>query len=343
MAAHREKVTMKTIAEEAGVTLTTVSRILNHKGGKYAEGTKQKIFEIAERLKYRPNALVHGMQTGRTHTAGVMIPVSTPFYSQVVTGIHHTFLENQTIMLLGWNPLKTDQPDEPTERGIIHQLIDRRVDGVILRPSCEAFERSYFEEIWERDIPLILFDREMSNVAADFVGTDDEAGGRMAAEFLLSLGHRQLLFIGSSERVSTSRFREAGFRNVLSETANACGRSLDVDRPDLNDSILQLLRRDDAPTGIFCYNDMTAEVVARLLVEEGFDIPRDVSLVGFGNEPSGSCPVALTTFDQHPDLIGKTAAKMYLDRVNENTKNGVRYERIMPDILVRASSAAPAE
>ena len=343
MAAQREKVTMKTIAEEAGVTLTTVSRILNRKGGKYAESTKEKIFEIAERLKYRPNALVHGMQTGRTHTAGVMIPVSTPFYSQVVTGIHHTFLSTDVIMLLGWNPLKADQREETTERKIIHQLIDRRVDGVILRPSSEAFERSYFEEIWERDIPLILFDREMSNVATDFVGTDDEAGGRMAAEYLISLGHQKLLFIGSSERVSTSRLREAGFRNVLSETANAWGQSLDVDRSALDSAVLQLLKQDNAPTAIFCYNDVTAGVVASLLVSEGFDIPGNVSLVGFGNEPSGSCPVALTTFDQHPHLIGETAAKMYLDRVNEDSRNGVRYERITPDILVRGTSVPPRQ
>ncbi len=341
MAAYRERVTMKTIAEEAGVTLTTVSRILNHKGGKYAKDTKEKIFEIAERLKYRPNALVHGMQTGRTNTAGIMIPVSTPFYSQVVTAIHHTFLSNDVIMLLGWNPLRADQRKETTERKIIHQLVDRRVDGVILRPSSEAFERSYFEEIWERDIPLILFDREMSNVSTDFVGTDDVVGGRLAAEYLISLGHRELLFVGSSERVSTSRHREDGFRNVLSETANACGQSLDINQSDLNAAVLHLMKQDRCPTGIFCYNDSTAERVASLLTEEGFSIPGDVSLLGFGNEPSGSCPFALTTFDQHPDLIGQTAAKIYLERIEKGSQNGVRYERITPDILIRATSAPP--
>ncbi len=84
----RDKVTMKTIAEEAGVTLTTVSRILNHKGGKYAESTKKKIFDIADRLKYRPNALVHGMQQGRTNTAGsknvllITLDTGPPGYSQ---------------------------------------------------------------------------------------------------------------------------------------------------------------------------------------------------------------------------------------------------------------------
>jgi LacI family transcriptional regulator len=342
MSATRERVTMKTIAEEAGVTLTTVSRILNNKGGKYAEGTKAKIFEIADRVKYRPNALVHGMQTGRTSTAGVMVPVSTPFYAQVVTGIHHTFLENGTIMLLGWNPLIGDHREEATERRIIHQLVDRRVDGVILRPSCEEFERPYFEEIWERDVPLILIDREMSNVTTDFVGTDDEAGGRMATEYLISQGHRQLLFVGSSERVSTSRHREDGFRKVLSETVNACGRSLDTSQPDLDDAIRRLFEQDAPPTAVFCYNDTTAETTAKVLTRAGLCIPEDISLMGFGNEPSGNCPVALTTFDQHPQLIGKTAAEMYLERLEHGTDNGIRRERIPPDIIIRASTCPRA-
>jgi transcriptional regulator with XRE-family HTH domain len=93
MVLPKESVTMRTIAEEAGVTLTTVSRILNNKGGKYAEKTKKKIFEIADRLKYRPNALVLGMQTGKTKTAGVMIPASEFFYSQIISGIN--FLANE--------------------------------------------------------------------------------------------------------------------------------------------------------------------------------------------------------------------------------------------------------
>jgi LacI family transcriptional regulator len=338
MAAIKEKVTMKTIAEEAGVTLTTVSRILNNKGGKYAEKTKKQIFEIAERLKYRPNALVHGMQSGRTNTAGVMIPILGQFYAEIVRGIHRSFSENDTIMLLGWNTSIKGGVDDTKERHIIHQLIDRRVDGVILRPSCEAFERSYFEEIWEREIPLILIDREMTKVTADFVGTDDEAGGRLATQFLIELGHRRLLFVGSGEQVSTSRYREVGFRDVLSESPNACGRSIDNEKPDFREELVHLMKQDDRPTALFCYSDPTAELVSKILLEEGISIPGDVSLLGFGNQASGILPFPLTTFDQHPLLIGETAAEIYLERVNEDTRSGIRHERITPDIVVRAST-----
>jgi len=332
---------MKTIADEAGVTLTTVSRILNNKGDKYAEATKEKIFEIAKRLKYRPNALVHGMQSGRTNTAGVMIPLMGEFYSRVIGGIHKVFAENDTIMLFGWGENISESDNDTRERQVIHQLIDRRVDGVILRPGCEAFERSYFEEIWERDIPLILVDREMSKVTTDFVGSDDRAGGRAATEYLIELGHRRLVFVGSSEKVSTSRHREAGYRDVLSESANACGSSISSDPSVMAGQLLEAIRQPDPPTAIFCYCDPVAEQVAQILMEEGLSIPGDVSLVGFGDQPSTGCPVLLTTFDQHPGLIGRTAAEMYLERIGEESRGTTHQKRLPADLIIRASSAPP--
>jgi LacI family transcriptional regulator len=341
MAAPKENVTMKTIAEEAGVTLTTVSRILNDKTGqyKYAEKTKQKIFAIADRLKYRPNALVLGMQTGKTSTAGVMIPASEYFYSQIISGIHEVFLSNETIMLLSWNYGILKKEDEAVERRIIHQLVDRRVDGIILRPSCEELERSYFEEIWERNIPLILVDREMAKISTDFVGTDDEAGGQAAANYLLSLGHRNLLFVGSGDAVSTSRHRENGFRRVLSESPNACGKSVNIDVAGSKEILLQIFTQTkDHPTAVFCYNDPVAERVVSIVQEAGLSIPGDISIMGFGNEPSGNCAVSLTTFDQHPLKIGAAAAQMYLDRVNGNANNGIQRKLIAPDLVTRAST-----
>ncbi len=242
-------------------------------------------------------------------------------------------------MLLAWGNGMPDTQDDASERKIIHQLIDRRVDGVILRPSCEAFERSYFEEIWEREIPLILVDREMSKVSTDFVGTDDEAGGRAAAQHLIELGHRHLLFIGSSELVSTSRHREKGFRDLLSETPNAYGRSLNLDAAGFDEQLDQLLKQDDRPTAIFCYCDPVAERVATGLLERGLNIPGDISLIGFGHQASGHCPILITTFDQHPALIGKTAADLDLQRVEEGLADSTRQERIPADLVIRNSTA----
>jgi LacI family transcriptional regulator len=341
---RKEAVTLSNIATEAGVTVTTVSRILNHpkEKFKYAEKTRRHVLNIAERLKYRPNALVRGMQTGRTGTAGVMVPPNG-FYSEVVVGIHEELFTNDTIMLLSWNHRSINKREEKMERTIIHQMIDRRVDGIILRPSSEDFTRSYFEEIWQRDIPLILIDRHLSKIDTDFVGTNDMAGGRMAAEHLLALGHRNLLFIGASSSISTSLQREEGFRRVLSETPSAFCRSLYEDKQglmteDLIEALIAQLKSKERPTGLFCYNDAYAHQAVNVVRQAGYSVPGDLSIVGFGNQPTLEGRTPLTTFNQHPERIGQLAARMYLNRVRSRKEDGTRTELVMPDLVVRASS-----
>jgi LacI family transcriptional regulator len=341
---RKEPVTMQAIADAAGVTVTTVSRILNHPKGKYkyAEKTRRCVLDIAERLKYRPNALVRGMQTGHTGTAGVMVP-SNGFYSEVVVGIHEELFNNDTIMLLSWNHRSVNNREEKMERQIIHRMIDRRVDGIILRPSSEDFARSYFEEIWERDIPLILIDRHLSKIDTDFVGTDDVAGGKLAAEHLLALGHRNLLFIGVSSSISTSRQREEGFRRVLSETPNAYSRSIYENQQgtmttETIHALISLLNSKDRPTAIFCYNDVFAHHAVSVVQQAGFSIPGDLSIVGFGNQPNLEGGTPLTTFDQHPVQIGRFAAKMYLNRISNRKDDSTHAELVMPDLILRAST-----
>ena len=340
MRRQKNRATMKTIAEEAGVTLTTVSRILNDTGGKYAEQTKKQILDIAKRLKYRPNALVRGMQSGVTRTAGVMIPTS-PWSGLIIEGIHEIFLQHDTIMLLAWNPVSKHGKDDQQERRIIHQMIDHRVDGLILRTGSEEFERSYFEEIWERNIPLIVVDRELSKVHTDFVGSDDIAIGRTAASHLLTLGHRQLLFVGDSPQVSTSRQREAGFRKGLSEAAGTSCICIDFEDGQGADAIRMCLLGENRPTAVFCYSDPTAETVYEIIKQAGLSVPSDISLVGCGNTPSSGFTVPLTTFDQHPNLIGRAAATLYLERVYGRKTTGPRRELIPANLVVRASTARP--
>jgi LacI family transcriptional regulator len=331
---------MKSIAEAAGVTLTTVSRVLNDAEGKfkYADDTRKRILDIASRLKYRPNALVRGMQTGRTGTAGVMVPIGG-FYSLVVAGIHEVFVNNATIMLLSWNHRSVNDREEVLERQIIHQMVDRRVQGIILRPSSEDFERSYFEEIWERQIPLILIDRRLSKIETDFVGTDDIYGGRAAAEHLIQLGHRSLLFVGFGTATSTSRDRERGFRRVVSETPGAHCKSIVFGEDTIADDLMQSITGRNPPTAIFCYNDSYAHSTAKVIEQAGLAIPKDISLIGFGNVKEFEFKVPLTTFAQHQIKIGNVAATLYLDRIRQGRRGAVRRELIKPDLMVRQSTA----
>ena len=260
------------------------------------------------------------------------------FYGPIVAGLNEALLDHEHVMLLAWNPKTVTTADDPTESRIVHQLIERGVDGIILRPSSEEFERSYFEEIWQRGIPLILIDREMSLFKTDFVGTDDLAVGEEAARHLLDRGHRRMLFLGSDTPCSTAVLRGQGFRNALSETPNASCRcaTLSSDRHELP-AIEQLLQQSDRPTAIFCYSDSCAFWLRPSPDALGLRVPDDVSIVGCGNLPETP---DLTSFDQTPREIGRQAAQLYLERAEDPAAapTAPRSLRIPAKLIVRGSS-----
>lgn len=332
---------MKAIAEEAGVSLTTVSCILNKKDLKYSTATKDRIYAIAKRLKYRPNALIHGMQTGKSGMAGVMIPNNTWFYSQINSGIHDVFSKSSTLMLLNWNYKCFSDEDLELERSIIHQMIERRVEGILLRPSFEGFQKSYFEEILERNIPLILVDRELKDLQTDYVGSDDAHGGSEAAKHLFELGHREALYVGANT-VSTSHHRQRGFQEKWEHATGQCPLAINCENIDFEKQLTEQFnkKKKNRPTAVFCLNDSVAGRVISIAEEVGLSIPQDLSIVGFGHECLSHVRYDLTTFEQHPMEIGQTAAKLYLDRISKSETGGPRSILIRPEIQIKGTTQA---
>src|SRR5215207_2210676 len=185
------RVSHQDIAREANVSRVTVSLVLAGKD-QTSEETRRRVLEVAKKLRYRPNLLVQGMQTGRTYTVGVIMPSSMHFHGQVARGIHDELMTADFVPIQLWmNPSKDTKN---TELEQIHRLVDRRVDGVIIFPIDASVPDVHFQEIWQREIPLVTVDRE-TTTHADHVGTDEELGGRLAAEHLLSLGHKRVLLV----------------------------------------------------------------------------------------------------------------------------------------------------
>jgi LacI family transcriptional regulator len=332
---------MRDVAREAGISVASVSRILSGDADKFADTTVARVREVARTLNYRPNATARSLATGSTRMAGVMIPLGD-FYGSIVDGLNEALLQHGHLMLHAWNPRSTTPADDPTEALIIHQMIERAVDGVILRPSSEEFERSYFEEIWQRGIPLITVDRQMALFQSDFVGTDDVRVGEDAARCLLRLGHRRLLFVGAPGGVSTSRLRGQGMRQVVSETLNAACSQVALDwsmspAPQLQ----RVLSGPDRPTGVFCYSDNEARVFCQAVRSCGLRIPEDISVIGCGNLSFGreSSP-ALTSFDQYAHQIGARAAELYLERINPGSLPTAPRTILVPATLIERGTTA---
>lgn len=335
----KRKTSMRDVARDADVCIGSVSRILAGDSERFADATVARVKEAARRLNYLPNATARSLFSGSTQMAGVMVP-SVGFYSLVVAGLNRALLEHGHVMLHAWNPNNVTTPDDPTEARIVHQMVERAVDGIILRPSSEQFEPGYFEEIWQRGIPLIVVDRELSLFKTDFVGTDDVAVGRAAARHLLEFGHRRLLFLGTAITCSTARLRGQGFRDVISETLDAACQSsaLDGDPASIAETE-RILRGPDRPTAVFCYCDPGAALLLDIVERLGMKVPEDLSIIGCGNQAGLA---RLTTFDQDPLAIGRQAAALYLERVQKpNTRTNLKTIRLPAKLLVRRSTSTP--
>jgi LacI family transcriptional regulator len=334
----RPSATLRDVARESGVSVTTVSRILNKRGSPVAirEETRRRVEEAAVRLGYRPNRLVQGVIHGTSMTIGVVVELG-PYYRQVVIGIHDTLSAKGYLPVLGCSKISVDRGAAHGEREIFNALLDHRVDGIIFRPVNEDTTGEYFQEAHDRGVPLVAIDRELSNIDIDLVTSDDAAGGALVAEHLLGLNHRVMAAASNLQDVSSYRNRGESFRACV-RVAGGIVRSVDFASVDELCSVMSSGRK--RPTAFFAVDDRQLKNVYRAAHVSGMRIPGDVSVVGYGNLAEGNAlmPEA-TTIDQNPGAVGARAAQLMIERIAEP---GRPVERaVMPvKLLGRGSTAA---
>ena len=321
--------------------MMTVSRALNGRG-RISDETRDRVLAVAQRLKYRPNRLVHAIKQGRSRTVGVMVPIATSFSATVVRGIHDTLAEHQSLPILHFHGEGPQAQRDEAELEYLHRLLDHRVDGIIFWPSDETVSQVYLHEVWDRGVPLVAVDRHLPRTNADFSGTDDEAGGRIAAEYLLSLGHRRLAHVAGEGWVSTYADRQRGFERAIAGRSDASLTIAECVDCESGDVARDMLAREDRPTAIFVASDRMAPHVYDAAKSLGLTIGSDVSLVGYADlaETAWLRP-RLTTVRQDPYRIGVEAARLLLDRIEGRAAaDGPRSVRVPPTLVARESAAA---
>ena len=333
---------LKEIAKATGLSMMTVSRVLNQSGPVSTEA-KILVEKTATKLKYRPNLLVHGIRTGKTQTIGVMIPAYDLFDRYIITGIHDQLVAADHVPLLLWS----NHGDQgATELEQIHRMLDRRVDAVIIKPKDDAVYDDYFRQVWERNIPLVVVDRELSNTHADFVGTDVSLGIQMAVEHLLSLGHRHLTFLGLDEQVVTYHQRRVSFEQATSGKDGVQGVVRQCEPTDLMDSgatitvLEKYLQEYPTDKAIVCPQDLMAVNLCKAAKNCGRIIPQHLSVTGYGGmdilkwiEP------ALTTIYQNPYRIGQEAGRVAIARATGKMPKNKPYKiRLKPQLIIREST-----
>ena len=328
-----EVVTLAMVAETAGVSPSTVSRILT--GHARVSDDKRKAVEDAiARLNYQPNALARGLAQGRTHSIGVLTQdINSPYYGEALRGIEDTLAPTGVVPLFvsgHWN-----LRDE-TER--MAHLLSRRVDGVIVLtgrlPDAQLLE-------YARRVPLVATGRTLKSANLAALRVDDYKGALSAVQHLIDLGHRRIAHIAGPQDHADSVERLRGYRHALEQAGIGFDKKLvvyaDFHEPSGVLAINQLFEARQSFTAVFASNDQMAFGARLALYQRNIRVPEDVSLVGFDDLPGSSYSTPpLTTVHQPIYELGVAAADALLKLID-----GGRSKASLPapHLVVRGSTA----
>ncbi|SFA94999.1 transcriptional regulator, LacI family [Cohnella sp. OV330] len=330
--------TIYDVAREAGVSIASVSNAINGKG-KIGKKKREEILKVMERLNYQPSVIASALTGKKTYTLGLLIPdVANPFFAEIaraVEDIAHS---------AGYSVItcSTDNQDERV-LAYIRLLEQKSVDGILIGTGGGA---DILAQLAEKPLPTVTIAREVQGLPVSGVATDDFRGATLAAAHLLALGHRRMAVLAEDLKVSSSQERVRGFRFSLFEAGIRledrdilpCASSIE----DGKRATLELLRREDRPTAVFCSNELLAVGALQAAREAGISVPAELSVVGYDNTLlSTATNPLLTTIAQPIEQMVKLAFELLIGSGQESA--GLVPQRIVmqPELVERESTAMP--
>ena len=337
---RQRRPTIVDVAARAGVSKSLVSLVL-HDSPSVSRENREAVLAAMADLAYRPNAMARGLVRRRTGMLGVLLSdLSNPFFGELSSGLLRRARSFGLEVVF-----TTGDRDPRREEDAIGSLLELRADGLILAgPQVDepALERAAAE------VPVVVLNRPLDTAACDSVTDDDVAGGRIAVEHLVSLGHRRIAHVDGGPGAGAGLRRrgfEEGMRTagLSRETRIVEGSFTEEGGYDGARALLKVTRRRTLPTAIFAANDLAAMGVISALDEAGLRIPEDVSVMGYDNSFLASLRhVSLTSIDQAADELGSIAVDRLLERLEGGRSEPVRVVT-RPTLVPRTSTAAPRE
>jgi LacI family transcriptional regulator len=330
---------MRDVAALAGVSLKTVSRVVNDEPGVTAE-VRARVQQAASRLDYRPNLTASNLRrsSGRTRTVGALLQdVSNSFSSALLRSLEDGARERGVAVLAA----SLDE-DADRERTLVADLVARRVDGLVLMPATDR--QDYLLAELRAGLPTVFVDRGPRGVEADSVTVDNPGGARAATRHLLDHGHVRIAYLGDAAQIRTAAERLAGYREALRDAGVPVPEELVRSGLRTSDAaqeeVLRLLRLPDPPTAIFAGRNTVSIGAVRALREAGRQ--REVALVGFDDFPLADVlEPALTVIRQDVARIGASVGDLLFRRLDGDTAVP-REVVIRPTLVARGSGELPA-
>lgn len=344
---------LKDVAEAASVSIGAASRILRGESDRFGAETCQRVLDVARELGWRRNLLVNGIQTGRTKTVGVMVPPFDSFWVDVLAAIHIVLEASDYLPITVWVGDCRSIPDfnKNDDPGLkqISQLLDRRVDGLILWPSFAVAYYEHYRELIERKVPVVVVDHKFSEEQiADSIETDEERCTQTVAEYLLSLGHKHISCLSSRETdwQAWAVRRRRAFESAIGKHADVQVNSWRLNQwgTDGLSTAEKILTQTPRPTAVFAVTDHEALYIYEAAEKLGISIPDDLSVIGFADlDFAASLHPPLTTLRQRPKDIGRHAAQLIIDRLaSDVVDTSPTTIRVGGELIVRQSSAPVA-
>lgn len=328
-------VTIKDVAELAGVSQATVSRVINTTE-LVAEKTRRRVERAMKTLGYHPNSFARALASNRSGTIGLVLPqLSGPFFGDLM------FHVEATVRRAGLHLVLTPGNDSnESEQEAIEYLLSRKVDGLVL--AVDHVSDDYLIQLSEQDIPIALANRYLPELSSQCVYLDDETGGRLAGEYLLSKGHHDIACITGPLSKYDARGRLLGLRMALEQHGQHYQESLIVEGDYLEQggrlATEKLLARQRPFSALFCCNDHMAFGAIQALRKHGLSVPEDVSVLGFDNIAFARyLTPGLTTINFPVGEMGERAATLIIQALKQTEQTLPL--KLQPSLVERASVA----
>ncbi|MEX2512505.1 MAG: LacI family DNA-binding transcriptional regulator [Cyclobacteriaceae bacterium] len=333
--------TLLDIAEKLKITPSTVSRALNNHP-RISETTRKQVLKMAAELHYEPNKIASALRSGKSKLVGIVVPtVNRNFFSSVIRGIEaHT-------EKLGYHVILSQSYDDAIkEKQIVQALVNAGVDGVIASLGKNTTEFNHFQEVVERGIPLVLFDRVTDKLDVSQVMIDDYLGAYQAVEHLISQGCQRIVHLTNFRKINIYKERLRGYQDALNEYKIPFDRQLVIESNmqlvDGRKSMENLLKKGINFDAVFSASDYSIMGAMQVLIENGIKIPEKVKLVGFGNEPFTSfTSPSISTVDQRSIAMGQITAEIFFELLEKPPTDRIPQKTILkPELIKRGSSVS---
>ena len=335
-----EKITIYDIAKRLNITAATVSRALNN-NPKIKKSTRELVLETADLMNYKQNKLALALKSGKSNNIGIVVPrVDNNFFGSVIRGIEEELYPH------GYHVIISQTHDDPKrENENLYALIDAQVDGILMSVTDVSDENNEaFQNVLQKNVPLIFFDRSRHIEGVSSVTIDDFKGGYLTTKHLINEGCRHIAHLSRDQSLDIFKNRFLGYKQALLDSGMEFKEEYVIPVKSSLESgkeaVDVLLQLETPPDAIFSASDFAALGAIQELKERNISIPNDFCVAGFSNEPfTKFMELSITSVDQSPLEMGRMAARVFLEQIDKTDTIKIEKKVVLaPELHISKSS-----